>query len=138
MNGSIARLIGVYDADGSVMAELMYFVRARLGRAHCALCDITHGRVRERADWRATREQLPVPFVTFHRDDQPQAVRRAAGAVLPVVLAESTDGALFVLVDRDGLAQCGGSPSRLVDAIQSAVTAVGLSWPARPRSQPEV
>jgi hypothetical protein len=28
---------------------LSSFIGARLGRAHCALCDITHGLVRERA-----------------------------------------------------------------------------------------
>jgi hypothetical protein len=33
-------LIGVYAADGTVTGELAYFVGARLGRAHCALCDI--------------------------------------------------------------------------------------------------
>src|SRR6478735_10675397 len=75
----IVRLIGVYDADGTVRGELAYWVGARLGRAHCALCDITHGLIRERADWKACRASLPVPFDTFHRDDQPEAVRGAIG-----------------------------------------------------------
>ncbi|MBA2282333.1 MAG: hypothetical protein H0W25_14065 [Acidimicrobiia bacterium] len=39
MPSEITRLIGVYDADGSVLGELSYFLKARLGRAHCALCD---------------------------------------------------------------------------------------------------
>ena len=64
MSLDVVRLIGVYDADGSVLGELSYFVKARFGAAHCALCDITHGRVRERADWRACRDQLAVPFDT--------------------------------------------------------------------------
>ena len=71
VTAEVTRLIGVYDADGTVLGELSYFLRARVGRAHCALCDITHGRVRERDDWRAERDRLPVPFTTFHRDDQP-------------------------------------------------------------------
>ena len=69
VNGSstVERLVGVYDADGTVLGELSYFLRARIGRAHCSLCDITHGRIRERADWRACRGRLPVRFTTYHR-----------------------------------------------------------------------
>ena len=117
----VTRLIGVYDADGSLRGELSYFVRARLGRAHCALCDITHGRVRERADWRACRDRLPVPFVTYHRDDQPDAVRRAANGAIPVVLAETADGRLHVVAGPRALADCAGSPEALVDHVEAAV-----------------
>ncbi len=38
----VVRLIGVYDADGTLRGELGYWVGARLGRRHCSLCDITH------------------------------------------------------------------------------------------------
>ena len=42
----IVRLIGVYDANGTLSGELAYWIGARLGRRHCSLCDITHGSVR--------------------------------------------------------------------------------------------
>jgi hypothetical protein len=129
----LARIIGVYDADGTVVGELSYFLRARLGRAHCALCDVTHGRVRERADWRAAREQLEVPFVTYHRDDQPPAVRAAAGGNLPSVLAETVDGRIIPLLDPAAVERCDGAPTRLVDAIGVACAAQGLGHrPAGP------
>jgi hypothetical protein len=126
--GAIVRLIGVYDADGSVLGELSYFVRARMGRAHCALCDITHGRVRERSDWRACRARLPVPFATFHRDDQPDEVRRAGGSAPPAVLAETAEGKHLVLLGPDELVACAGSRDRLVAAIDGAAEARGLRW----------
>ena len=63
----IVRLVGVYDADATFRGELSYWVGARLGRRHCALCDITHGTVRERPEWAACRTGLPIPFDTFHR-----------------------------------------------------------------------
>jgi len=129
MSDVIARLIGVYDADGSMVGELSYLLRARIGRAHCALCDITHGRLSERADWRACRERLPVPVVMFHRDDQPEGVRNAVGALAPVLVAETVAGALVVLADREQLELCAGSPERLREHIESAVLAHGLSWP---------
>jgi hypothetical protein len=126
----IARLVGVYDADGSVLGELSYFVRARFGAAHCALCDITHGRVRERRDWRDARARLPVPVDLFHRDDQPEAVREAGGASPPVVVAETTDDRLVLLLERADLERCAGSPPLLVEAIETAVATCGLDWPS--------
>lgn len=117
---TVRRFVGVYDADGTALGELSYFLRARVGLAHCALCDITHGRVRERSDWRACRDALPAPFQTFHRDDQPADVRAAANGVAPVVLAETDDG-LVVVATPDDLERCAGSPERLAAHLSTAV-----------------
>ena len=127
--GTIVRLVGVYDADGSVVGELSYFLKARLGTAHCALCDITHGLLRERATWRQRRSTLPVPFDTFHRDDQPDGVRGAGGAAPPVVVAETDDGRFLQLLEAHALAACEGSPERLVDAVEAARISRDLRWP---------
>ena len=62
---TLVRLVGVYDADHTLRGELSYWIGARLGRAHCALCDITHGLVRERDDWKRSRSSFAVPFDTF-------------------------------------------------------------------------
>ena len=129
MTDRITRLVGVYDADGSVLGELKYFVGARLGRAHCSLCDVTHGLVRERPEWRATRDRLRAPFVTFHRDDQPPSVRAATAGDLPAVLAETTSGALVRLAGPDELHTCAGSPAALSQLVESRVAAGGLEWP---------
>lgn len=93
----IIRLVGVYDADGTVRGELAYWVGARLGRRHCALCEITHGSVRERTEWKTCQAGLPVAFDTFHRNDQPDAVRSAAGGQAPVVVAETDAGHVLLL-----------------------------------------
>ena len=125
----IRRLIGVYDADHTFRGELAYWVGARLGRAHCALCDITHGTFRMRADWTACRDGLAIPFDTFHRDDQPVAVRDAVGGLVPVVVAE-TDTGTTLLLGPEQLAACDGSVTALMDAVTAAVAAAGLDWPA--------
>ena len=127
-NQEIRRLVGVYNAKGSDGGELAYFIGARLGRAHCALCDITHGLVRERAPWKAFRLRVPVPFDTYHRDDQPAEVRAAHGDRVPVVLAATADG-FVVLVDSDELSACAGSVEQFSHAIDAAVSRAGLSMP---------
>jgi hypothetical protein len=125
---TVRRLIGIYDADSTVRGEVTYWIGARLGRAHCALCDITHGLVRERGDWKRLKAKLPVPFATFHRDDRPAEITAAVGDVAPVVVADTATGAVLLLGPRE-LEACATSPQRLITAIQGALDAAGLIWP---------
>ena len=125
----LVRLVGVYDADSTLRGELAYWVGARLGRRHCSLCDITHGLVRERSEWAACRVGLPVPFDTYHRYDQPEAVRLATGNIAPVVVAETDEGHIVVLQPAE-LDACEGSIDRLTGAIEQAMERIGLAWPS--------
>jgi hypothetical protein len=127
----IRGLVGVYNADGTLTGELAYLLGARLGRKHCSLCDITHGMIRPKAEWQARRSQLPVPFDTFHRDDQPEEVRSATEGVVPVVVAQTGEG-VFILLEPDALAECDGSMERMMSAIEVAVVSSGLCWPPTP------
>ena len=123
----IDRLIGVYDANGTLRGEIAYWIGARLGRRHCSLCEVTHGLFTVKGEWKRCRDGLPVAFDTFHRDDQPDMVRAATGDRAPVVLAE-TDGGLVVLLDGAQIEAAGGAPQRLMEAIENRVTAAGLTW----------
>jgi hypothetical protein len=120
-------LVGVYDADSTIRGELAYWVGARLGRRHCALCDITHGSVRERPGWAACRAGLPVTFDTYHRNDQPSAVRDATDGQAPVVVATTGDG-IVLLLGPGELAECEGSIERLVESIERSIAERGLTW----------
>jgi hypothetical protein len=122
---AIRRLIGVYDADSTIRGELAYFVGARLGRRHCALCDITHGALRERDEWRRCRDDLPIPFETYHRNDQPEAVRALLAGRYPAVAAETDDG-FVLLLGPEGLEACAASPDALVEALAIAASRLGL------------
>jgi hypothetical protein len=121
----VRRLVGVYDADHTVRGELSYWIGARLGRAHCALCDITHGMLRRRSEWNAYVAGLDVPFETFHRDDQPDEVRAATAGRAPVVVAETSEG-VVVLLDATKLDACAGSIEHLRVAVDAALAREGL------------
>jgi len=123
----VTRLVGVYDADSTIRGELAYWIGARLGRRHCALCDITHGSVRERPEWAACRAGLPVGFDTYHRNDQPATVHDAVDGQAPVVAAVTDDG-IVLLLGPDELVACEGSIEQLVDAIERSVAERGLRW----------
>ena len=113
------RLIGVYDANGSVPGEIAYWVGARLGSRHCALCEITHGTFREKAEWRSYSSNLPVPFQALHLDELPPAVSSLVGSEAPCVVAERSDGGYEIVIDRDQLESCDGQPARLAELIEA-------------------
>lgn len=124
----VVRLIGVYDADGTLRGEIAYWIGARLGRRHCSLCDVTHGVFTEKNEWKACRSSLRVPFDTFHRDDQPDAVRRATGDRAPVVVAETTMG-IVVLLAGSQVDEAHGDPETLMALIGAKILDAGLVWP---------
>lgn len=125
----IVRLAGVYDADSTLRGELAYWVGARLGRRHCSLCEITHGSIRQRPAWKTCQADLPVPFDTYHRNDQPDSICVASGGEAPVVVAV-TDTGHVVLLDAEDLDECDGSIDRLVEAIEQSASRLGLTWAA--------
>ena len=126
---SITKLTGVYDADGSLSGELSYWVGARLGRRHCALCDITHGLFRAKAQWLGMVDQLPVEFTAVHLDERDRSVLDASRGRVPCVVAEFEDGTAEVVIDRDELEACGGDPQRFFELLLSVTS---LRYPVNP------
>jgi hypothetical protein len=125
----IHELIGVYHANGSWRGELAYVLGKLSGRAHCALCYITHGALRRRRAFDACVATLPVPFDLVHLDERAADVAAASHGRTPCVLARTSTG-LVVLLDADDLGRCGGDPVRLRDAIDRVVAALGMRWSA--------
>ena len=122
---AVTRLVGIFDADGSLRGELSYWVGARLGRRHCSLCERTHRSVRERKDWRACRDELPIPFDTVHRDETSPEVMKATNGKFPAVVAVTSAGA-FLLLGPDELEQCARSPVALLNAVRESCDRANL------------
>jgi hypothetical protein len=125
MPDTVRELIGVYDADGTLLGEARYWIGARLGRTHCSLCEITHGLFTERADWRRCRDDLGVEFRTYHRDDAPEDVL-AAGARPPFVVAR-TDRGLMALLGPADLDACAGDIEKFRRALSRACAEQNLT-----------
>jgi len=113
----IAGLVGVYDAKGSFSGELAYWFGARLGRRHCALCDITHGLVKSKAAWRRRLDDLPVEFTAVHLDEREPAVTEASRGHEPCVVAIRKDGSAEVEITNDQLEALQGDPDRFADLL---------------------
>ena len=101
-------LYAIYDADGSLAGELRYLVDKFLGRADCALCDLSHGW--HPAGKRAWRQQqgATTQLTWLHRDEVPHHVLAYVSESLPCV-ATDTDGNVGILISKDELAGCEGN-----------------------------
>ena len=100
-------LVGVYNAEGTILGELRYVVGRFLGTVHCALCDITHGAILEKRASRALRGELDVPIRFAHLDDQGAAIRCGTEGATPCVVGRRGQG-WHIVLDDTALASCGG------------------------------
>ena len=100
-------LYAIYDADGSLVGELRYLVDKFLGRANCALCDLSHGW--HPAGRRAWRQQqgATTQLSWLHRDEVPHHVLAHVSESLHCI-AIDTNGCVDILISKDQLARCEG------------------------------
>ena len=110
MTSNITELIGVYDADSTLLGEISYWVGARLGITHCSLCELTHGLFTKKSEWNQCAESLAIPFRLFHRDDAPHDVLAALTGQFPAVLQRTTEG-VSVILTKDELERFDGHTS---------------------------
>ncbi|MGR0218335.1 hypothetical protein [Agromyces sp. ZXT2-6] len=123
--------LGVYDADGGLVGELTYVVGHLLGRAECALCDITHS-WRRKPEWDDLVARLDLPFELAHRNEVTDAAALAviAEAGLPVVLGRDAAGSWHPVLRRADLERAGGSVAefeRLLGATRGPAQRAGSS-----------
>ena len=130
-DSEVISLVGVYDADGSLSGELRYWVGAHLtGTRHCALCEITHGLFREKADWQAFARELPVAFEAVHLDERSPEVSEASEGRTPCILARRSDGSVGLLLGPEELEAMDGDPASLASALGEALSHGYPSGPA--------
>ena len=110
MTSNITELMGVYDADSTLLSEISYWVGARLGITHCSLCELTHGLFTKKSEWNQCAESLAIPFRLFHRDDAPHDVLAALTGQFPAVLQRTTEG-VSVILTKDELERFDGHTS---------------------------
>ena len=121
------RVIGIYDADGTIVGELTYFWQKTFRGRHCTLCDITHGAIKMRSEWNLAVAELGLEFELLHRDETTQRHTSVQGYQTPCVLAEDESGEIFLLLNSDELELCDKSPATLITVIRSKITEKTLS-----------
>lgn len=120
-SNQVVRLHGVYDASGTILGEVSYFLKRALLNQHCSLCDITHSTFTRRQSWDVCVDGLGIEFQLHHRNDAPSSVANTVGYTTPCVISEYNDGTFTLLVNSDQLATCKNSPELLMQFIISSI-----------------
>jgi len=117
------RLVGIYNADGGVVGEVAYVLGHLIGRAECALCDITHSPIRQKTAWKQMVIRLArehgYEMVTRHRNETTEAEHLVSTGQEPCVLIERPDGTLGIVLATHELVAVAGS----VEAFERALVA---------------
>ena len=97
----------IYDADGSFMGEVRYLRDKCLGKAECALCDLSHGwNLMGRSEWRR-RKGVAASLKWLHRDELPVRVASQVEGQLPCIAVDRGDE-IEILIGREALRGCEG------------------------------
>lgn len=123
----VTELVGVYNADGGLAGEARYVVGSWFGKAHCALCDVTHSPFRRKKQWDEMVRGLAVPFSLDHLNDMPRDVGHLVSTHgAPLVAARLEDGGLQVLLTPADLEPLEGSVTAFEKALHAALSASKL------------
>lgn len=117
----VEELVGVYDADGGLLGELRYAVGRFTGRAHCALCTLSHGTLKRRPEWDAFVARLAIPMQMLHRNEIDPALRPVIVGQLPCI-AGRAGGEWHVLVGADDLRRCGSDVAAFERRLRQALS----------------
>ena len=115
------KLYGVYHANGGILGELAYVAGRLMGTTHCALCDITHGAIATKKEFKSCVARLPVPLFNCHLNEQTPGLKNFTQGKTPCVVLQKDDS-FFMALDADALDACGGDvvlfENRLVTFLQ--------------------
>ena len=83
----MTRIVGVYNADGSVLGELKFTMGKITGRSDCGLCDLTHGwNPFGKPSWRNACSASSVEIELVHRDEITSGQNKVAGDLPAVII----------------------------------------------------
>ena len=113
------KLIGIYNAKGSLIGELQYFFGKIRGTAHCALCDITHGRLKEKSDFKKCKQDLDMPLELLHLDElDPELEKFAKDA--PCIIGKINES-FELLINSEELENCKSSVDSFSNLLNSKI-----------------
>ena len=121
----VQKLILVFNADSGTWNAVMDSARKAVGQSECPLCDITHGLMGEKREWRRLRRDLGVPIEYVHRDEISEDLVPVVTGRLPAVVVATAQG-LQVLLPPEVLARCRGSVGDFRGRLMTHVELHGL------------
>jgi len=119
----MAELIGVYSADGGLLAEFRRMLGRRVGSHACWLSQLTHSPATPTPQWRALVKALEADFghtfsLAYRNRRTPEQEAASVGRE-PCVLIDDGQGHLSMIVDWNDLELAGGDIERFERILRS-------------------
>ncbi len=112
----VDKVIGIYNARGSITGELAFLFGRFTGRTECALCDITHGPFKKKTAFSRAQQTLGVPFEILHLDELDSTLYSFKDSAPCVVAVRGSE--CSILLSKAELALCDSDIDRFFDAIK--------------------
>lgn len=112
------KIIGIYNANGSLLGEMRYVFDKVFFKKHCALCDITHGMsYKAKRTWLERVERFPIPIETLHLDEISDDIRQVVADKVPCVVMFEGDSINIVMSDEE-LQACDSDPEQFFEMLR--------------------
>lgn len=104
------KIIGIYNANGSLLGEMRYVFDKIFFKKHCALCDITHGMsYKAKSTWLEQVERFPIPIETLHLDEISDDIRQVVADKVPCLVMVEGDS-INIVMSTEELQACDSDP----------------------------
>ena len=113
----IDKLIGIYNANGSITGEISFLFGKLTGQTQCALCDISHGPFKKKSAFSRAQQTLGIPFEILHLDELDATLcsfKEYAPCVVAIVGSECS-----ILLSNAELALCDSDVERFFDSLKA-------------------
>ena len=119
----MTHIVGVYNADGSILGELKFAVSKVIGRNDCGLCDLTHGwNPFGKPSWKSACSASSIEIELLHQDELTEGQREAAGDLPAVIVGNG--GAWQKIMAASDIITFHGNASGFLTHIESLVDGV--------------
>ena len=113
----VDKVIGIYNARGSITGELAFLFGRFTGRTECALCDITHGTFKKKTAFSRAQQTLGVPFEILHLDELDSTLYSFKDSAPCVVAVRGSE--YSILLSKAELALCDSEVERFFDSLKA-------------------
>ena len=113
----IDKLIGIYNANGSITGEISFLFGKLTGQTQCALCDISHGPFKKKSAFSRAQQTLGIPFEILHLDELDATLcsfKQYAPCVVAIRGSECS-----ILISKAELARCDSDVGRFFDSLKA-------------------
>lgn len=113
----MTRIIGIYNADGSILGELKFAVNKVTGKSNCGLCELTHGwNPLGKSSWKRASSSSHVEIELLHRNELTREQSETAGDLPAIIVGKA--GEWKKIMSADDIFSFSGNASGFLTQIE--------------------